>query len=155
MTKLISLSLLLVIQSHFAVGQDVKIIKWSALDQKIRQVGDTTLIVNFWATWCKPCVEELPAFEAISRDNKNKKLQVWLVSLDFENTLHTKLRPFLAQNYQNSKIFLLAESDLDQIISQINEKWTGAIPATMFVKAQQRSFLEGPITVSTLLETIK
>jgi thiol-disulfide isomerase/thioredoxin len=145
----------LTFHQHLSYGQTVKTIKWAELNQKIKQAADTTLIINFWATWCKPCVAELPSFEAVNKQLKNKKTQVWLVSLDFENSLNSKLKPFLEQNPQSSKIFLLAESDLDQIISQINAKWTGAIPATLIIKGQKRRFFEGPITTAQLLKSIE
>lgn len=52
------------------------------------------LLLNFWATWCPPCVEELPLLESIWRQNRHKNLQVIGLAVDQPSSV----RRFLAQN---------------------------------------------------------
>ncbi|WP_304198193.1 TlpA disulfide reductase family protein [Flavobacterium alvei] len=67
-----------------------------SLKEEILSDKNTIYVVNFWATWCGPCVKELPHFEQLNSENKN--IKVVLVSLDFKNTLESKLKPFLKKN---------------------------------------------------------
>ena len=57
------------------------------LASRIQQAGNSTLVVNFWATWCKPCVEELPCFEELRKKYAEQNVQILLVSLDFKSQL--------------------------------------------------------------------
>ena len=59
-----------------------------------QQQNDTTYVINFWSTWCAPCVKELPYFEQVNQKYTNRKVKVILVSLDFPKQLETKLKPF-------------------------------------------------------------
>ncbi len=155
MKNLICLFFLLFFIHKSAVGQNVEILKWEELNKKITQIEDTTIVLNFWATWCKPCLAELPDFERFNKENQSTKIQVWLVSLDFVNSLESQLRPFLKQKQMTSKIILLNESNFDQIISLINEKWTGAIPATLIIKKQKRIFFEGLMSFEQLEKAVR
>lgn len=65
---------------------------YSDLEKAVLSDENTTYVVNFWATWCLPCVKELPYFEQLNSANKN--LKVVLISLDFKNQYETKLLPF-------------------------------------------------------------
>jgi thiol-disulfide isomerase/thioredoxin len=62
--------------------------------------SDTTYVINFWATWCKPCVEEIPHFEKLYATYKNQKVKVIMVSCDFKKQLETRVIPFV----QNKKM---------------------------------------------------
>lgn len=99
-------------------------------------------VVNFWATWCAPCVKELPAFEKLLANYKNKNVKVLLVSLDFPLQIESKLIPFIKEKELKSEIILLDDPDQDNWIPKINEKWSGAIPATLIYNAKKRMFYE-------------
>lgn len=102
--------------------------------------NDTTYIINFWATWCKPCVEELPYFEEITTQFKDQKIKVLLVSLDFKSKRESALIPFINKNKIKSEVVLLYEPDANSWISKVDSSWSGAIPATLFLKKNQRKF---------------
>ena len=122
-------------------SQPVTVITMDALEQRIAQGEDTTFVVNLWATWCGPCVRELPYFEALDR----LRAKVLLVSLDFEDVLDSKVIPFLQKKEITSEVVLLEQSDPNEWIPRISETWSGAIPATLFVNTAKRirSFHEG------------
>ena len=70
---------------------------------------DTLYVMNFWATWCKPCIEELPAFDSLYIRTQNQKVKILLVSLDFAENISDKVNPFLIKNKIKSTVVLLDE----------------------------------------------
>ncbi len=112
------------------------------LQARILQAGDnTTLIINFWATWCKPCVEELAWFEKLHEQyGGDKKVQVLLVSLDFKSQLKKRFEPFLLEKQLKSEVILFADQDANNWIPVMHEQWDGAIPATLVLRGKARLF---------------
>lgn len=110
------------------------------LTSRIHQAGTATLVINFWATWCKPCVEELPCFEQLREQYADKNVQVLLVSLDFKSQLEKKFIPFLKAQQLKSEVVLFADQDANSWIPYIYEDWDGAIPVTLIVKGHQKAF---------------
>ena len=93
--------LLWVCVSTFA-QQNPPVLKITELLQRIDNTSDTVYVVNFWATWCKPCVEELPDFEKANQDFATQKVKVLLVTMDFkedlEKILGSRARPSLSHS---------------------------------------------------------
>jgi thiol-disulfide isomerase/thioredoxin len=104
--------------------------------------NDTTYVVNFWATWCKPCVAELPYFEQLHEAYKAKKVKVLLVSLDFSSQIEKKLIPFLEKRPLQSTVIVLDDPDANSWIDKVDASWSGAIPATVIFKGTKRGFFE-------------
>lgn len=113
------------------------------LETRIQQAGNTVLVINFWATWCKPCVEELPCFDELREQYAGKDVQVLLVSLDFKSQVEKKFVPFLLAQRPKAEVVLLADQDVNTWIPRIYEDWDGAIPATIVFKGNQRKFSLG------------
>lgn len=110
------------------------------LESRIKQAGNATLVINFWATWCQPCVEELPHFEKLKDKFPDNDIQVILVSLDFKSQLEKKFLPFLRDRNLKSEVVLLADQDVNTWIPKIEEEWDGAIPATIVFQGQKKNF---------------
>jgi thiol-disulfide isomerase/thioredoxin len=110
------------------------------LQSRINRAGDTTLVLNFWATWCKPCVEELPCFDELSEYYGPQNIQVVLVSLDFKSQLEKKFIPFLKNQHLKSEVALMADQDFNTWIPLIYNEWDGAIPATLVLKGKKLKF---------------
>lgn len=110
------------------------------LQSRINRAGDTTLVVNFWATWCKPCVEELPCFDELREYYGAQNVQIVLISLDFKSQLEKKFIPFLKNQRLKSEVGLMADQDLNAWIPLLYEEWDGAIPATLLFKGKKRRF---------------
>lgn len=138
-------------------AQKTKVYKIGQLTNRIFNDSDTTYIVNFWATWCKPCVAELPEFEKLNKNFKSKKVKVILVSMDFKEELNKKLKTFLTKNKYSCEVILLDEINGNDFINQISESWSGAIPATLITKKNktQNEFIEKKVTYDFLAEKIK
>lgn len=129
----------------FSTAQTVPVIGLNDLESRLEKGADTTFVVNFWATWCGPCVKELPYFEALESANQGAKFKVLLVSLDFVTQLESKVIPFVEKKELISEVALMDEDRPNEWIPRVSEKWSGALPATLFVNTQKktRHFHEG------------
>ena len=124
-------------------GQDLVVFeKYDALEKALFKENDTLYVVNFWATWCAPCVKELPFFEIYSKENSNRKVKVILVSLDFEKQKDSKLIPFLKKKKITSDVVLLLEKEYNNWLPKVDKNWSGSIPATLLIKGNKRQFVE-------------
>ena len=121
----------------------------------LQKNNDTTYVVNFWATWCKPCVKELPYFERINKEYADKKVKVILASLDFPNKVQSQVVPFIKKNELHSEIVLLDDADANSWIPKVSEDWSGAIPATVIYKKENRMFYEKSFTYEELKTEIQ
>ncbi len=119
-----------------------------------QQQTDTTYIINFWATWCKPCVEELPYFEQLTKKYQGQKVKVILVSLDFKKQLETKLVPFLKEHQIQSEVMVLLDPDANAWVDRVDPSWSGAIPITLVYKNEKRAFYEESFEDYAALEKI-
>jgi len=114
-----------------------------------------TRIINFWATWCKPCVTELPYFELINSKYPDEDVEVILVSLDIPTQVESKLIPFLKKQRIESSVILLDDPDADSWISKVNKRWSGSIPATIIYKGNSANFYERSFTYNDLENELK
>lgn len=133
----------------------IKSYTYETLEPLLNRDDDKTYIINFWATWCKPCVEELPAFEKLNAEYKNKNVEVILVSLDFPNQIETRLIPFIKEHNLKSNVILMADVDQNKWIPKISEKWSGAIPATLIYNKNSRKFYEQSFSYDLLEKELK
>ena len=126
------------------MGQDLEIVKFDQLQQYIQKKDSKVKVINFWATWCKPCVEELPYFEQAHQKHQQNGIEVLLVSFDFPSQLETRVKPFLAKHNVQSPVVLLDETDFNSFIDKVDPTWSGAIPATLIVDGNNgtRQFFE-------------
>lgn len=136
-------------------GQQVKLITVDQLQERIKKGKDSTYVVNFWATWCAPCIKELPHFEKFSQDYKSGKLSVLLISVDFKSKLNSAVVPFVKRKRIKNEVFLLNESNPQEYIDRIEPSWSGSIPATLFIKNEKRKFIESELTYEQLITEFK
>jgi thiol-disulfide isomerase/thioredoxin len=130
----------------------VNVVKFDWYEKLMRSNNDTTYVVNFWATWCMPCVAELPYFEQLQQRYISQKVKLYLVSLDFIKQKDQKLIPFLKKQKIKSEVILLDEPDYNAWIDKVNPAWSGALPATMIfnTKRKQKTFFENETTFHIL-----
>jgi len=76
--------------------------KFEDMEPLLRLQNDTTYVVNFWATWCKPCIKEIPYFKELDSTYKDQKFKLLLVSLDFPKDV--KLNWFLSPENKISNL---------------------------------------------------
>jgi len=143
--------------ANLLFSQKVSVIKITDLEKRISNASDTTYIVNFWATWCGPCVNELPDFDSISKAYGSEKVKMLLVSMDFKEDLDSKVMPFCKKKQLHSEVFVLDELNGNYFIPRVSDKWTGAIPATLILNnaKHHREFYEKKLNYLFLEEEIK
>ena len=140
--------------SHY-VQAPLEIYDFEGLRPFLKTNTDKIYIVNFWATWCAPCVKELPYFEAINAAYRNKNVEVLLVSLDFPKKYDSHVKPFIKKHKLKSKVVALNDMDSNTWIPAINPDWSGAIPATLIFNKNKRQFYEQTFTYEELETELK
>ena len=138
-------------------GNKPVVLKAEDLVKRYTNKSDTTYVVNFWATWCAPCVKELPYFEKLNQFYLNKKVKVILVSIDFVADYDSKLVRFVKRKDIKSEVVLLNETKPNEFIDKINPQWQGSVPATMIVNnaMNYKAFFEQEVTYEFLEGKVK
>lgn len=129
--------------SAVCFAQSPATVKLEQLQELINKKSDNIQVVNFWATWCGPCIKELPYFEKLTAENR-PNVKVTLVSMDLDlNPDPEKVYKFVARKNLKSEVLLLDERDPDSWISKIDKEWAGSLPATIIInqKTGQRKFV--------------
>ena len=142
-------------KSDFIEVKTVKSYSYNELKPLLEKNDGKTYVVNFWATWCGPCVKELPAFEKLHKEYANKNVEVLLVSLDFPKQVDKRLIPFINRKKINSKVVLLDDVNEDIWIKAIDSTWSGALPATLIYNTKQRKFFEASFDYDKLESELK
>ena len=136
--------LLLLFSCNNSSKDTIEVVDFDGLYSKIDLSVDKTYVINFWATWCAPCVKELPYFEEVNKEFKDKNTEVILVSLDFPSQIESKLKPYLKKNKIKSKVILLDDSKMNTWVPKVSEQWDGGIPATLIVNSSNYNFYPKP-----------
>lgn len=136
---------------------EVTVVKHEDLLQVLSQQNDTLNVVNFWATWCVPCVKELPHFVATLQAMKDKPVKLILVSLDTRSSLDSAVIPFLKKKNFVARHYLLDDNGrMNEWIPKIDPGWDGAIPATALYKnGQKLRFDQGQLSENELKANIQ
>ena len=133
-------------------AQEIKKIKITDLEKTIKE-SKTPLIVNFWATFCKPCLEEMPYFQELAKKNR---VSLLLVSLDLEDYYPKKIKSFAVKNKFTAPIVWLDEYNADYFCPKVDSSWSGAIPASLFLNNSTgyRKFFEDQLSKEKLKKEI-
>ncbi|WP_190811557.1 redoxin domain-containing protein [Flagellimonas sp. S3867] len=127
---------------------------YEGLEPLLYKDDGKTYIINFWATWCKPCIEELPYFEKVNAEQKDNNVEVVLVSLDMPSMWKSRLEPFVAKKDIKSKVVILDDPKQNDWIPKIDKDWGGGIPATLIYNKDKRGFYERGFTYEELNEEL-
>lgn len=133
-------------------AQQVELLKLDKLNELITAKSSSLKVINFWASWCAPCVKEMPHFDEIGQ---RRDVELYFVSLDFPSQ-KGKANDIIIKKGIQSKSFLLDEKDADKYIASINEVWSGAIPATLFIESSgKKTFYEKALEKDELERIVK
>jgi len=146
---------LLIIVSVNVTAQEIPKWKIKELENYIKE-ADKPLIINFWASFCKPCIEEIPYFQRMVKKFEKEGVELLLVSLDLKED-YPKIKTFATKYKFTSSIVYLNETNADLFCPKIDEKWSGAIPASLFVnnKTGYRKFFEEQVSEKKLEQEVK
>nr|WP_299000861.1 TlpA disulfide reductase family protein [uncultured Allomuricauda sp.] len=137
-------------------NDDVKfpVYNFDSFEPLLHKEDDITYVVNFWATWCKPCIEELPYFEKVNAEFKDDNVKVVLVSLDMPSMWKSRLEPFVEKKALQSEVVILDDPKQNTWIPKVSEEWGGGIPATLIYNQGKRSFYERGFTYEELTKEL-
>jgi len=151
MTKItIAISVIFCFTFFGRLNAQVPVVDFEGFEPYLHKQNDTTYVINFWATWCAPCVKELPAFEKLNEKYSDENVKVLLVSLDFIKHYDTKLLPFINERSIKSEVILLNDPRSNLWIDKVSPDWSGAIPATIIYSRDKRKFYEQSFTFKSL-----
>jgi thiol-disulfide isomerase/thioredoxin len=155
MKKLIFIAILFIGAYLPASAQHIPAYDANALMQRASS-GDTLYVINFWATWCAPCVKELPCFDTLQARYKGKPVKVLLVSFDFKDSYPQKIISFINKKKVQPDVLWFTETNANEFIPKIESSWSGALPATLILQPSKkfRSFTEGVISTGSLSKVI-
>ena len=124
--------------------QVLKVVNYDELKSVIQKEDDVLYVVNFWATWCKPCIEELPDFMEVNEEFKDHPyFKLILVSMDSKKQLDTKVKKFIEKNKITADVYLLDDNKrMNEWIPATDANWSGAIPATVMYKNGEKVFFK-------------
>ena len=139
------------------IPSEVPLIKYEDYFKLIEKNDDVLYVVNFWATWCKPCVEELPEFMEVNEElSENPNFKMYLISMDMPKKVESLVISFLKKNHIATEVFLMDDNKrMNTWIPKIDKHWTGAIPATIIYKNGEKLFFkEGKVSKEELKNVI-
>ncbi len=133
-------------------AQAQQIQKWQITDVE-KYMNDTThkvLVISFWATFCKPCIAEIPSFISITDRYKSENVSLLLVSLDLPSHYPKKIASFAKKQGFKAHVVWLNETNADYFCPKIDKSWSGSIPATLILntKTGYRKFFEEEIAAA-------
>ena len=136
------LALFLVVAS-IAQGQQATAPALISIDAKtlgaaIAESKGRVLVLNLWATWCKPCVEEFPELMKLQRSYGKKGLDVIFVSIDDDAKAKQKVTAFLRKMKVAGRSYIKQPGDDEAFINAVSSKWSGSLPATLIYDVNSR-----------------
>lgn len=131
------------------------IIHKSELQRLLVSPTDTIHLINFWATWCAPCVKELPVFDSLTQGRGLPPFKITLISLDFAKD-SLKLKNFILKKNLRHNVLLLDEPDYNSWIDAVDPTWEGSIPATVmkYPSSKGKKFFQGSIDVGLIKKSL-
>jgi thiol-disulfide isomerase/thioredoxin len=152
----ILLALLFGIACTTATSQTVAKWKISDYENYIAASKEDILVINFWATFCKPCLEEIPHMIQVVKEYQKEGVKMMLVSVDAPSK-YASLASFARKRKWDAGLAWLNESDADYFCPKVDKAWSGSIPATVIInnKNGKRHFVEGEMTAGEFEQLIK
>jgi len=137
--------------------QVMKIVNFDQLQTVLKKNDNKLYVLNFWATWCKPCVDELPGFMEVNKNfRSNPHFKMILVSMDIALEFDSGVKSFIAKNKIEPDVYLLDDNKrMNEWIPAVDKQWSGAIPATVFYRnGKKLEFKEGKMEKRELVQII-
>ncbi len=117
--------------------------------------GDKLRLINIWATWCGPCVEEFPEFVTINRMYRSRDFEFISISAD-DPSLKEKVYKFLKKEEASNKNYIFNTDNKYKLIEAVDPQWQGGLPYTILVEPGGKIVYakQGPIDAAKMKTTI-
>lgn len=136
-------------------ARSVQVTDFNGIEAWLTRESDTIYVVNFWATWCTPCVKEFTCFERAHNEFQGKKVKILMVNLDFPDQLQSRVIPFLERRKSALHVIMLDDPDQNTWINRVDTNWSGALPATLIYTKGYRQFYESELNSDQLKNGIE
>lgn len=136
-------------------ARSVQVTDFNGIEVWLTRESDTIYVVNFWATWCTPCVKEFPYFEQVHNAFQGKKVKILMVNLDFPDQLQSRVIPFLERRKSALHVIMLDDPDQNTWINRVDSSWSGALPATLIYTRGYRQLFESELSYDQLVNKIE
>jgi thiol-disulfide isomerase/thioredoxin len=157
MKKQFNLLLVIVCVFMSSVSFSQTIPKWKLTDMEAAiKNAEKPTIINFWATFCKPCIEEIPYFQELTKKYDSAGVRLILVSLDIADAYPKNIQNFITKRKITGEVVFLDETNADLFCPAVDPKWSGAIPASLLInnKTGYRAFFEDQLSKEQLEKEI-
>ncbi|MGZ3864597.1 MAG: TlpA family protein disulfide reductase [Bacteroidia bacterium] len=123
---------------------------FAQFEKSVRKTNDTLYVVNIWATWCVPCVKEMPFFFQSAKTHANEKVKIVFASMNSLKEMET-VQGFTDRKNILQDVFILNAGNPNEWIDKVDKSWGGSIPATVMYKESKKVFFrEGDFTQTEL-----
>ncbi|MBN1181364.1 MAG: TlpA family protein disulfide reductase [Bacteroidales bacterium] len=148
----VKITLVVLITTTTILGQksSVRVFDFNGLEPYLHKDFDSIYVINFWATWCAPCIKEMPDFQKAAQKYKDEKVSFLFVSLDLPSEIDGRLKTFLKQYGITSEVAVLDDPNSNAWIDKVDPGWSGSIPATLIYSKHTRIFYEKAMDFSEL-----
>ncbi len=102
----------------------------AALDEQQNRV----VLLNFWATWCGPCLKEIPVLMELENELAAQGFRLVAVSLDEAAAAETQVRPFIEKWFPEFTTYLSLEADMDDMVSVVDRGWNEVLPTSYLIR---------------------
>jgi thiol-disulfide isomerase/thioredoxin len=120
----------LTVSAAFAEESHIRPIDARQFDEVLEAQKGQVVLVNFWATWCRPCLKEIPEISALADDLMDRGFTLVPVSLDDPDDLHTLVVPFLNKWFPEFSTYTRLEPQMDAMVSVIDSAWNEILPTS-------------------------